>query len=99
MSAPGPVRATAHGVRLDLRVIPRASRSRVEGVRDGRLLVRVTAPPVDRAANAAVVAVLAELLGVSKGSVRLVSGATVRNKVVEVDGMAADDVTRRLCPG
>jgi uncharacterized protein YggU (UPF0235/DUF167 family) len=65
-------------------------------VRDGRVLLRVTAPPVDSAANEAVVAALADLLGVAKRSVRLVSGTTTRNKVVEVDGVDAADVLAKL---
>jgi uncharacterized protein (TIGR00251 family) len=92
----GPVRATAHGARIDVRVIPRSPRTGVEGVRDGRLLVRVTAPPVDSAANEAVVAVLAETLGVPKRSVRLVAGATGRNKTIEVNGVDVGDVMARL---
>jgi len=96
MNEDGPVRPTAHGVRIALKVIPRSPRAGVDGVRDGRLLLRVTAPPVDSAANEAVVAVLADLLGVSKRSVRLVSGATGRSKVVEVDGVDVDDVLARL---
>jgi uncharacterized protein (TIGR00251 family) len=91
VSEPGPVRPTPHGIRITLKVIPRSPRTGVDGVRGGRLLLRVTAPPVDSAANDAVVAVLATLLGVSKRSVRLVSGATGRNKVVEVDGVDMDD--------
>ncbi len=97
MSDPGPVRPTPHGIRISLKVIPRSPRTGVDGVRDGRLLLRVTAPPVDSAANDAVVAVLADLLGVSKRSVRLVSGATGRNKIVEVDGVDAAAATTRLC--
>jgi uncharacterized protein (TIGR00251 family) len=96
MSDAGPVRPTPHGVRITLKVTPRSSRTGVDGVRDGRVLLRVTAPPVDSAANEAVVAVLADLLGVSKRSVRLVSGATGRNKVVEIDGVDADDVLAKL---
>lgn len=92
----GPVRATAHGARIDVRVIPRSPRTGVEGVRNGRLLVRVTAPPVDSAANEAVVAVLADVLGVAKRSVRLVTGTIGRNKVVEVKGVSVDDVMARL---
>jgi uncharacterized protein (TIGR00251 family) len=91
-----PVRATAHGARIDVRVIPRSPRTGVDGMRDGRVLVRVTAPPVDSAANEAVLAVLAHVLGVAKRSVRLVSGATARNKVIEVDGVDVDDVLVRL---
>jgi len=81
-------------VRFGVRVQPRASRSGVEGVHGDALKVRVTAPPVDGAANEAVVDAIAEALGVSRRAVRIVSGETGRNKVVEVDGVGADAVRR-----
>jgi uncharacterized protein (TIGR00251 family) len=83
-----PVRATATGVRVDLRVIPRAPKNQIAGVREGRLLVRVTAPPVDSAANDAVIALMAKALGVPKRAVRLVAGETSRNKTVEIEGIS-----------
>ena len=57
-------------------------------MRDGRLIVRVTAPPVDSAANDAVVALLAARFGVPKRAVRIVSGERARNKTVEVEGIS-----------
>lgn len=81
--------------RLDLRVMPRAPRNAIEGWRDQRLVVRVTAPPVDGAANAAVVALLSERLELPKRMVRVIGGETARNKTVEVD-LPADEVWRRL---
>ena len=71
-------------VRIELRVIPRSPRNAIDGTRDGRLVVRVTAPPVDRAANDAVIEVLAHAYGVAKRRVRIVSGARSRNKTVEI---------------
>ena len=76
---------------IEVRVIPRAKRPQVGGERDGRLLVRVAAPPVDGKANAAVVAALAKALGVPKRSIEIVGGATSRDKAVRVGGIAADD--------
>jgi uncharacterized protein (TIGR00251 family) len=90
------VRVVAGGVRIDLRVIPRSPRTAVDGVRDGRFVLRVTAPPVDHAANEAVVAAIAEVLDVPKRAVKLVSGATSRNKSVEVEGVAAGTAAARL---
>jgi uncharacterized protein len=90
------VSSTPTGARIDLRVVPRSPRTQIDGVRDGRLLVRVTAPPVDDAANDAVVETLARLLGVPKRSIRIVSGATARNKTVEVAGMNGGAVLARL---
>ena len=88
--------ATSRGARFDLRVMPRASRSGIDGVRDGRLVVRVTAPPVDGAANDAVVKTLAAALEVPRSAVQIVSGSTGRNKTVEVLGAGAAEVGRRL---
>lgn len=90
------LRQTAGGVRVDVRVIPRSPRTAVEGVRDGRLLVRVTAPPVDRAANEAVIEALAEALRVPRRTLALVAGATGRNKTVEIAGVSPPDVLARL---
>ena len=90
------VTTTPRGARVDLRVSPRASRTQVDGVRDGRLLVRVTAPPVDGDANEAVVKTVASALGLPRSAVRIVSGGSGRNKVVEVAGIGAAEVARRL---
>lgn len=79
-------------VRFAVRVQPRASRAGVEGVHGDALKVRVHAPPVDGAANEAVVAVLAEALGVAKRDVRIVSGESARSKVVEVRGVSVEAV-------
>ncbi len=96
---PGPFRPSATGTLIDLRVMPRSPKNVVGGIRDGRLLVRVTAPPVDQAANDAAVAVLADALGVSARSVTLVAGHTARNKVVEVRGVPDARLRQRLMAG
>ena len=90
------ITATPQGARIDLRVVPRASRTKIDGVRDGRLVVRVTAPPVDDAANRAVVETLAEALQLPRSAVRILTGTTARNKSVELAGLSADEVRRRL---
>ncbi len=83
-------------VRIPVRAQPRASRSELAGEYDGALKVRLAAPPVEGAANEELVRFLARLLGVPKSAVRVVSGDTGRNKMVEVDGVAVDDVARAL---
>ena len=88
--------STPTGVRIDLRVIPRAPRNQIAGIREGRLLVRVTAPPVDDAANDAVVEALAQTLEVPRRSIRIVTGATARNKTVEITGVTGESVLARL---
>lgn len=80
------------GVRFGVRVQPRASRAGVLGLHGESLRVRVQAAPADGAANAAVVALLAEALGVPPRSVRIVAGATSRSKLVEVTGVTPEAV-------
>jgi uncharacterized protein (TIGR00251 family) len=76
-------------VKITVRLQPRASRDEVLGWNEeGALRVRVKAPPVDGAANAALIVLLAKKLGVSKGKVMLISGATARNKIVEIKGVS-----------
>jgi uncharacterized protein (TIGR00251 family) len=72
-------------VRLDVRLQPRASRDEVAGRRNGRLLVRVTAPPVDDRANRALLKLIAKEFGVPRSAVRIVSGVRSRDKVLEID--------------
>jgi uncharacterized protein (TIGR00251 family) len=86
----------AAGARIDLRVIPRAPHDDIDGERDGRVVVRVTAPPVDRAANDAVIALLASRLGLPRRAIRIVTGEASRNKTVQIDGIDAATVRARL---
>jgi uncharacterized protein (TIGR00251 family) len=74
---------------------PRSSVNRVDGVLEGVLRLRVTAPAVEGAANAALVALLADELGVGRRDVRIVAGATSRQKLVVVDGVDTDAVVAR----
>ncbi len=92
-----PVTAVAAGVRVAIRVMPRSPRTAIEGVRDGRVVVRVTAPPVADAANQAVVAAIADALDLPKRAVRIVAGATSRNKTVEITHVSAQSIRVRLC--
>ena len=71
---------------MQVHVQPRASRSEVVGTHGAALKVHLLAPPVDGAANDALVTLLAERLGVRRRDVRIVHGATSRAKVVEIDG-------------
>ncbi len=78
------VRRDGERVTFTIRVTPRAAANAVGGERDGALLVRVTAPPVEGKANAAVVALLAKALGVPRGAIRVDRGAAARTKRVSV---------------
>ena len=88
--------ADADGTLLAVRVTARASRERLAGERAGRLLVHVTAPPLDGRANAAICRLLAKSLGVSTGRVRIVSGERARDKLVRVDGLTPAATAQRL---
>ncbi len=88
------LREGAGVVRFDVRVQPRASRNEFAGVQNGALRVRLQAPPVDGAANEALVEFLADQLGVSPRLVRIVSGFGSRNKVVELDAGARHALDR-----
>ncbi len=81
--------------RFAVRLTPRAGSTRVDGVADGVLLARVTAPPADGEANAALVRLLAGELGVARGTVRIAAGAAARRKIVEVDGVSGDALRSR----
>ena len=82
--------------RLNVRVTPRASRNAIEGFRAGALVVRVTAPPVDSAANEAVIELLSDALHVPKRQITIARGATGRNKLVDVDGLTHDQLISLL---
>ena len=81
---------TPDGVVIDVRVIPRVSRSGVAGTRGGALLVRLTAPPVEGAANAELIAVVSDALGVPRRAVAIIAGERSRLKRVRVNGVTAD---------
>jgi uncharacterized protein (TIGR00251 family) len=77
---------------IAIRVQPRASRNRITLEEDGSYKIRLTAPPVDGAANEALVGYLSGVLNVSKSSVEIVSGLTGRQKRVRISGMGTDAV-------
>lgn len=96
MRAESPISPMAGGVRLRLRVQPRASREGVAGVAGGAIRIRLTAPPVDGAANEALVRFLASRLEVSRSAVELVGGRSGRSKLVDVTGISLAEAARRL---
>ena len=81
------VHAHDGAVTFDVLVQPRASRAKLGPVHDGRLKVAVTAPPVDGEANAAVIELIAKALGVARGAVEVIAGASSRRKTVRVRGV------------
>jgi uncharacterized protein (TIGR00251 family) len=91
-----PLAAASDGVRLRVRVQPRASRSELMGVRGDELKVRVAAPPMDGAANEALVRLLADRIGVAPSSVTIRGGAWSRSKTVVVSGVTLEHAARQL---
>jgi uncharacterized protein (TIGR00251 family) len=81
---------------LHIRVIPRASKSAIAGTRGDALLVRLSAPPVEGAANEALIDLLARTLGQPRRNVTIVSGHTSRDKRVSIEGISDSDLTARL---
>ena len=82
--------------RIDIRVIPRSSKNGIDGVRDGRILVRVTAAPVEGAANDAVTATIAAALDLPRRAVKVIHGDSSRNKTIEITGLDSAAVRARL---
>jgi uncharacterized protein len=81
-------------VRFGVRVQPRAARTEVNGVHRTALKVRVAAPPVDGAANEALIALLATCLDVPRRAVRIVAGVASRSKIVEIEGVDVSSIHR-----
>ena len=90
------LRPTADGVLLQLRVLPRASKSSIEGEQDGVLRVRLTAPPVEGAANKALIDLLSGVLGLPKRDVMIVRGERSREKTVLIRTKTLDTIISRL---
>jgi uncharacterized protein (TIGR00251 family) len=86
----------APAVSIQVKVVPRASRTELAGWKDGVLKVRVAAPPQDGKANAALETLLAERLEVRKSAVRVVGGHASPRKRVEIDGLDRADIESRL---
>ena len=84
---------------IKVRVQPKSSRNQVGGFQDGTLRVRVTAAPTEGQANAAVIALLAKTLGVSKSRLGIIRGYSSRDKVVSVDTLTDPEVRRKLGVG
>jgi uncharacterized protein len=82
--------------RIKVYVQPRASKTAVVGMHGDAVHVRLAAPPVDNAANEALVALIASRLGIAKRQVRIVAGAGGRRKVIEIDGVAAETAASTL---
>lgn len=81
---------------LEVYVAPRAARSRLAGLHDGRIKVQVAAPPVDGAANAELTRLLAKELELPRSAVELVRGASGRRKTLAITGLSLEEARTRL---
>lgn len=81
---------------LKVRVNPRSSRNQVTGWNDGILGVKITAPPVDGAANKECIEYVADLLGVKKSQVSIISGQTSRDKALRISDISIEEINQRL---
>jgi len=82
-------------MRINVRVIPRSNKN-VVAWQEGGLKVHLTVPPVNGTANAALIALLARSLAVHKRDIQIVHGATGRLKIVEIKGISAETVERKV---
>ena len=90
------LKVRAEGIWLALKVQPRASANEVAGEAGNELKIRITAPPVDSAANQALVDFLVAKLGCRRGAIQIVRGHCSRHKIVSIAGLTADEVFQRL---
>lgn len=93
------ISAIDEGVRIRVHAQPGASRTQISGLHGQSLKIKIHAPPEDGKANAELCKFLAEVLGVAKSAVVLVSGASSRAKVVEARGVSREDAVNRLVFG
>ena len=99
MPAENFLRETAAGTLLSVKLQPRASANEICAPLGDELKIKVTAPPVDAAANQALIELLAETLSCSRGKVELIRGQTSRHKTILLHGFTAEFVSQKLAAG
>lgn len=90
------IKETPEGVTFSVRVLPRSSRNEVIGESEGILRIKLTAPPVEGAANKALVEFLSDKLKVAKSRITILTGQTGRAKVISVTGLKKADISHLL---
>ena len=83
-------------ITIDILVQPRASRAKIGPMHDGRIKVAVTAPPVDGEANLAVIEIIAKQLGIARGSIEVVAGASSRRKTLRIANVTEQQIAELL---
>lgn len=87
---------TPGGCLIQLKVIPRAPQTMIDGMRDGELLVRLSAPPVEGQANESLIRFIAHICGVPRRAVSLMSGEKSRHKLIRVNHLTRAEATLRV---
>jgi uncharacterized protein (TIGR00251 family) len=90
------IRETDSGSEIRLHVLPRAKHCEITGEHNGALKLRITAPPVDDAANRAIIEFFSELLDVPKSGLQIVSGLKSRDKTLQIRGLSPGDVIKKI---
>ena len=90
------LRETKNGLSFDIHVNPHASRAGIAGLAEGMLKVKVTAPPVEGAANEAVIALLSKKLGLRKSQIKISAGAKGRKKTILVGDISKTDLEQKI---
>ncbi len=98
MTIPGFLRVQSDGLYLAVKLQPRAKRDEIGEALGNELKIQVTAPPVDSAANEALLRLLAETLDSPRGAVRLARGHTSRHKLVKLQGLTPAEALAKLRP-
>jgi uncharacterized protein len=82
------VRETGSGIEVRLHVMPRAKCNGIQGSYNGALKIKITAPPVDDAANRAIIQYFSNLLGIPKSSLGILAGSKSRDKTLQIRGLS-----------
>ena len=90
------LKAHPEGTLLAIKVIPRASKNEIGEPLGNELKIKVTAPPVDSAANRAVIEFLADALNTSKSNITLIRGETARHKTILIKDLSPEQVANAL---
>jgi hypothetical protein len=85
-----------NSVTISVKIQPRTSRNEISFTDDGGIKIKLTAPPVDGAANAALIKLLSDRLSIGKSAITILTGETSRNKIIKINGLRRSDMERLL---
>ncbi len=86
----------ADGIIIRVKVVPRSSKTTIEGIYQGALKIRLTSPPVENAANRDLIALLSRKLRIPKSAVQIISGAKSREKKLALAGVEKPDILKLI---